>query len=163
MTQDRDHITDLLDDLVDNYRQWEKKRLEPDGLFWQIDDRDGMEVSIGGSGKRATINSYMYGDAVAISRIAELAARNDIAERFAEKARKVKALVQTKLWDDNAKFFKTLPRQAETLVDIREQHGYTPWYFNLPDPHRGYEIAWKQLMDPEGFYAPYGPTTAEQR
>ncbi|MHC4435210.1 MAG: MGH1-like glycoside hydrolase domain-containing protein, partial [Planctomycetota bacterium] len=163
VTQDRDHITDLLDDLVDNYRQWEKKRLEPDGLFWQIDDRDGMEVSIGGSGKRATINSYMYGDAVAISRIAELAARNDIAERFAEKARKIKALVQTKLWDRNAEFFKTLPRESETLVDIREQHGYTPWYFNLPDPHRGYEIAWKQLMDPEGFYAPYGPTTAEQR
>ncbi len=55
-------ITGLLDDLVGNYEEWEKSRLDPDGLFWQIDDRDGMEVSIGGSGKRATINSYMYGD-----------------------------------------------------------------------------------------------------
>ena len=36
-----------------------------------------------------------------------------------------------------------------------------PWYFNLPDP--GHEIAWKQLMDPDGFFAPYGPTTAERR
>jgi len=42
-------------------------------------------------------------------------------------------------------------------------HGYTPWYFNLPEPGKGYEVAWKQLMDPNGFYAPYGPTTAEQR
>ena len=33
------------------------------GLFYQIDDRDGMEFSAGGSGARPTINSYMYGDA----------------------------------------------------------------------------------------------------
>ena len=49
------------------------------------------------------------------------------------------------------------------LVDVREQHGFTPWYFNLPDAGEGYETAWKQLMDPKGFYAPFGPTTAEQR
>ncbi len=163
VTQDKDKVTDLLDDLVNNYEQWEQKRLEPDGLFWQIDHRDGMEVSVGGTGKRATINSYMYSDATAISEIAALAGREDVAERFREKARKIKVLVQTKLWDDKAKFFKTLPRDATTLVDVREQHGYTPWYFNLPDAGRGYEIAWKQLMDPKGFYAPFGPTTAEQR
>ena len=46
------------------------------------------------------------------------------------------------------------------LVDVREQHGYTPWYFNLPDAGKGYEVAWKQLMDPNGFYAPFGPTTS---
>ncbi len=49
------------------------------------------------------------------------------------------------------------------MVDVREQHGYTPWYFSLPEPNQGYEVAWKQLMDPEGFYAPFGPTTAERR
>ena len=49
------------------------------------------------------------------------------------------------------------------LVDVREQHGFTPWYFNLPEPNKGYEVAWKQLMDPQGFYAPYGPTTTERR
>ena len=40
-------------------------------------------------------------------------------------------------------------------------HGYTPWYFDLPGPEKS--VAWKQLMDPKGFYAPFGPTTAEQR
>ena len=25
------------------------------------------------------------------------------------------------------------------LVDVREQHGYTPWYFHLPEPGKGYE------------------------
>ena len=60
---------ELLPDLIANYGEWETDRRDPDGLFWQIDDRDGMELSIGGSGYRATINSYMYGDAMAIARL----------------------------------------------------------------------------------------------
>jgi len=159
--REKELATELLDDLIRNYRAWEKERLEPDGLFWQIDDRDGMEVSIGGSGKRPTINSYMYGDAIAIAKIAALPGRQAIVEEFQAKAENLKNLVQTKLWDENAKFFKTLPRKGTELVSVRELHGYTPWYFNLPDV--GYEQAWRQLMDAKGFYAPFGLTTAEQR
>jgi len=152
----------LLPDLVQNYEAWEKTHLDPNGLFWQIDDRDGMEVSIGGSGYRATINSYMYGDARAISALAKLAGQVDLADRFAAKARDLKRQVQEKLWDADAQFFKVLPRkEPATLAGVRELHGYTPWYFQLPDP--SYAVAWKQLTDPQGFAAPFGPTTAEQR
>jgi hypothetical protein len=157
-------VVDLLPDLTKNFEAWEKARLDPGGLFWQIDDRDGMEVSIGGSGFRPTINSYLYGDATAIVRIADLAGKPEIAAAYREKAVKLKALVQAKLWDPEAKFFKTLPRgEGKNLADVRELHGFTPWYFHLPDPGKGYEVAWKQLMDEQGFYAPFGPTTAERR
>jgi len=152
---------ELLPDLAENDAQWEKNQQEPDGLFWQEDGRDGMEVSVGGSGKRATINSYQYGDAVAISRFAKLAGEEEMARSYEEKAARLKALVEEKLWDPEARFFKTLPREHSTLVDVRELHGYTPWYFNLPNP--GKEVAWRQLLDPAGFAAPFGPTTTEQR
>jgi hypothetical protein len=157
---------DLLDDLVANYRGWEKEKRAPNGLFWQIDDSDGMEVAIGGTGCRASINSYMYGDALAIAAIADQAGKPEISAEFRGKAAKLKELVQTKLWDPQAKFFKMIRRTkdgvfSDTLADVRELHGYTPWYFNLPDEDKS--IAWAQIMDPKGFYAPYGPTTAEQR
>ena len=155
-------LISLLDDLIVNYQSWEQSRRGPNGLFWQIDDRDGMEVSIGGSGYRATINSYMYGDARAIAHVARLAGKEDLATTYDEKAASIRQLVQKKLWDPWAKFFKVLPRDtSKGLARVRELHGYTPWYFNLPDT--GYEEAWKQLMDPKGFNAPFGPTTAEQR
>ncbi|MGB2754335.1 MAG: hypothetical protein WBD75_08180 [Phycisphaerae bacterium] len=155
-------VLDLLPDLVRNYEAWEKERLLPDGLFWQNDGQDGGEMSIGGSGLRATINSYMYGDAVAIARIAELAGKADLAAQYREKAARLKRLVQERLWDPEAQFFKVLPRgEGARFADVRELYGYTPWYFNLPDPP--YAVAWKQVMDPQGFYAPFGPTTAEQR
>jgi hypothetical protein len=160
---------DLLPELIANYHAWEKAKREPDGLFWQIDDRDGMELSISGKdhsgkGKRPTINSYMYGDARAIAAIAERAGDKKTAADFTAKADQLQRLVVDKLWDADAGYFKVLPHgEQTTLVNVRELHGYTPWYFNLPPKGKGHEIAWKQLVDREGFMAPYGPTTAEQR
>lgn len=154
-------IEGLLPDLVGNDQAWEQSHLGTNGLFWQTDDRDGMEMSLGGDGYRPTINSYMYGDAVAIANIADLAGQTGLAGQYREKAAKLKQLVQEKLWDRNAEFFKVLPRNENRLVDVRELQGYTPWYFNLPNTDKS--AAWKQLMDSKGFYAPFGPTTAEQR
>ena len=163
VTPDKGQLVELLDDLIKNYQEWEKsKRRDKAFLFEQIDDRDGMEVSIGGSGYRATINSYMYGDAIAISKIARMAGRDDVAKDYSARAAVIKQLVQTHLWDEKAQFFKVMSRNKK-LADVRELHGYTPWYFHLPDEGKGYEKAWSQLMDPQGFHAPYGPTTAEQR
>jgi predicted GH43/DUF377 family glycosyl hydrolase len=159
---------ELLPDLVTNYVAWEKSHRDANGLFWQVDGCDGMEVSISGAlhpkqeGYRATINSYMYGDALAIARIAERAGQKQLAGQFQAKSAELKRLVQERLWDAQAQFFKVLPRGEGTRwSDAREEHGFTPWYFNLPDPDKS--VAWKQIMDPQGFYAPFGPATAERR
>jgi hypothetical protein len=158
---DKSFITALLPDLVKNYEGWEKTNYDSSGLFWQKDDRDGMEISIGGSGYRATINSYMYGDALSIAQIADMAKKAEIAGTYRHKAAALKKLVQTKLWDVQAGFFKVLPvAKNAKLADVRELHGYVPWYFNLPDP--SYTIAWKYLMDSAYFLAAYGPATAER-
>jgi hypothetical protein len=164
VTQDQQLGIDLFPDLVQNYREWEKTNQDPNGLFWQIDDRDGMEFSVGGSGYRPTINSYMYGDAMALSDMATWVwpYRWDQALDFRLKADKLRALVEEKLWNETEGFYETLPRGNDTrLVEVRELLGYVPWYFNLPNP--GKEVAWKQLMDRKGFFAPYGPTTTERR
>ncbi|MDX1680930.1 MAG: hypothetical protein R3242_09385, partial [Akkermansiaceae bacterium] len=176
VTGDTTLAEELLDALIANYREWEKVHQTDDGLFWQIDDRDGMEVSVGGSGKRPTINSYMQADAFAITLICGWANRWELRQEFASKAIKLRRLINQQLWDPEAQFYKTIPyrpegsrhRLGETVdhgpwVDVRELHGYTPWYFNIPESGKGREVVWKQLLDPEGFAAPYGPTTAEQR
>ncbi|MEI7908743.1 MAG: glycosyl hydrolase family 65 protein [Verrucomicrobiota bacterium] len=110
VTGDRAEALDLLPDLIKNYQAWENEKRDLNGLYWQIDDRDGGELSIGGSGYRVTINSYQYGDARAIARIAELAGKLEIAREYNDKAAAIKGLVQQKLWDDRAQFFKVLPK-----------------------------------------------------
>ncbi len=164
VTGDFAFVTCLLDELIADYAQWESEKQLPDGLFWQFDVRDGMEESITGSRKhknaRPTISSYMYGNALAITRIAEMAKRPEVVETFRAKAAKLKQLVQSKLWDDEAQFFKAQFEEG-SLSDAREEIGFVPWVFRLPDSDKS--IAWKQLTDEEGFQAPCGITTAERR
>lgn len=186
---DKALLTGLLDELVRNHEAWsqdgrpgdpwQKSRRLENGLFWQIDSWEGQEVSIGGTGIRPPINSYMFGNAVAISRIAELAGRKELADQYRAEAEQLRKRVQDQLWDPDAKFFKVLRHEQVPMnqyvnsaaencgpgkrVKVREIFGYVPWYFNLPEDGHGYEEAWRQLTDPQGFLAPYGPTVAERR
>ncbi len=161
-------LRELYPKMKENFAAWESEKLDSrNGLFWQTDNRDGMEVSISGKldekfrGYRATINSYMYGESLAISEIATLLGEGADAKLFSEKADEIKRLINDKLWDGEARFYKVIPYGSDKFSDARELHGYTPWYFSIP-PFE-YSDAWKQLSDSGGFKAPYGPTTAEQR
>jgi len=162
----REAAVTLLDALLLDHTTWEKERLLPSGLFWQFDVRDGMEESISG-GRRArnarpSINSYMFGNAAAIARIARLAGNPALSREYEAKAANLKSLIQLKLWNPRDRFFETL-QESGSPAGVRELIGFTPWFFELPSPKHGYEEAWRQLSDPQGFLAPYGPTTAEQR
>jgi hypothetical protein len=164
VTGDIDFAIGLLYELVSDYRDWETEKRLPGGMFWQYDVWDGMEESISGSRKnrnpRPTINSYMYANARAISEIAAASALDDLATAFRGKAADLKTLVEQNLWDAEAQFFKVM-LENRSLSDAREEIGFIPWCFNLPDA--GKEAAWKQLIDPQGFWAPFGITTAERR
>ena len=161
---DKKFIAGLLDSFLRGYEAWEKEHGLENGLFWQYDVRDGMEESISGSrnvkNARPPLNSYMYANAVAISKVAELAGRKNIATQYAQKAEILKSLMHKLLWDKEAKFFKVRHPNGE-LAGVREEIGFIPWYFNLPEP--GHEQAWLQFLDPKGFKAPMGIMTAERR
>ena len=164
VNHDKRFIVGMLDDFIRDYQGWEGKRLAPEGVYWQFESRDAMEDSINGDRKaenrRPSISSYMYGNAQAIAAVAKLAGKLDVAAEYEAKAASIKKAVQEELWDPEAKFFKVRWMDGR-LSDAREAIGFIPWYFELPD--RGYEEAWKQLTDPQGFWAPVGLTTAERR
>lgn len=156
-------LINVLPDLIGNFKEWEKRRRGPDGLFWQDDGQDGMEVSIGGTGKRPTINTYMFADARAIATIARIKGDRKLSDQYNAEAERIRQLTLEKLWDKKNLFFKVIPKGSDSLCSARELLGYIPWYLELVPKNKGYERAWAQLMDPKGFYAPFGPTTAEQR
>ncbi|MBS7564884.1 glycoside hydrolase [Mucilaginibacter sp. Bleaf8] len=149
-----------------DYRLWETERQLPDHSFWQFDVKDAMEESISGSRKlknvRPTINSYMYGNAVALTQMARITGNDTLQKRYATKATELKSMVQKRLWDDTASFFKVQYPDGK-LCDAREELGFIPWYFNLPDDKAKYAEQWDQLKDEKGFNAPWGITTAERR
>ena len=184
-------IKDLLPDLIRNYEGWEKEHFVPEvGLFWQTGHDDGMEINInsrqtkdtvrGAPGYRPTLNAYLWADALAIARAADLAGEAATAKKFHDKAASLKDNLQKRLWDEKRQFFlhmfmrdeeqdghtiKALSRTYETGKYAGSEHGreligYVPWQFGLPD--RGYEQAWKFVMDRDYFAADFGPTTTER-
>jgi len=156
---------DLLPAMVDNYHGWEETHQDKNGLFWSIDTRDGMEISISGDGYRPTLNSYMYGDAKAIEMLAALHHDATLGAEFARKAEEQKQRVETQLWNSHDQFYEVISPAADSGIrkqpkfkdrgttlasaNVRELIGYVPWYFDLPAPDHA--VAWKQIYDPEGF------------
>jgi hypothetical protein len=157
------------------------------GMFAWDGLHDGMEVNInsrltddeqtGAVGYRPTLNSYLYADEMAIAQAAALLGDSARSRAYAERAAALKQRVQQELWDPRREFFlhqfahaeqggiraRTRTYESGPLAGDahgREQIGFVPWQFNLPDP--GYEAAWRYLMDPEYFFAPFGPTTVER-
>lgn len=171
-------IKNQLPYFLSNYKNWEDTRRDNNKtLFWQYDTADGMEHTVSGRilmdgvdtftvpATRPTINSYMYGDAIAIAEMADLLNKPLVSASFIEKAKKIKQGVQERLWNKDLNFFTVLPRdfdQADTPLNIRELIGYVPWYFNLPDDKKEYAIAWQKVKDTLGFAAPFGLTVTER-
>lgn len=163
---DVSRVSNHLEFLVKDYKTWEAEKQLPSGLFWQFDVRDAMEESISGGRKelnrRPTINSYMYGNAFALSRMATISNNAEIAALFANKADVLKKLVIDSLWDDTESFFK-VRHASGALEDAREALGYIPWYFNLPPNEKKYATQWDELTDTLGFTSKWGINTAERR
>ena len=168
---------DLLPAMIDNYHAWQQTHEDANGLYWSIDTRDGMEVSISGDGYRPTLNSYMYADAKAISEIAALKGEAGLSAQYAAEAAAQRTRIETMLWNPKDQFYEVVSPAADSgirtqpkfkdphttmqFAGVREEIGYIPWYFDIPAADHA--VAWKQVEDPEGFAAKFGLTTAERR
>ena len=161
VTGDFSLVESLYESLKEHYENWKKRLSFSDSanLLYQVDDFDGMEYSASGNGCRPTINSYHYGDAVALAKIAERLGKTEEKEYFETEAKEQKQKMDWLLWDNEASFYKNR-KNGYWMCDIRELAGYLPWYFNMPDEDKN--DAWKFLNDENYFYAPYGPTTVER-
>jgi len=185
---DRELLRTVYPHMETQVRGWTDERWDPEhGMYRWVGAWDGMETNInsrltddtfsGAEGYRPTLNSYLWADLSALARTALLLGEGGKAAAFQARADALKARVQEELWDPGREFFfhqfafdekvgiraKSLTYETGPYAGSphgRELLGYVPWQFGLPDP--GYEGAWKYLMDPAYFAAPYGPTGVEQ-
>ncbi len=162
------------------------------GLFWQTGHDDGMEFNInsrqtqdilrGAPSYRPSFNAYMWADAMAISKIAKLVGNSELAKQYQAKADSLKERMIALMWDERRQFFfpvlkndeerdghrlRALTRTYESGQYAGDSHGreligYVPWQFGLLSGNSPYDKAWMKLMDRDGFYADFGPSTVER-
>lgn len=150
-----------------------------DGMERNINSRQTDDIDEGAEGYRPTLNSYLYGDARAIARASAVLGDRAGAQAYDARADSLRRRVQDELWDERREFFlhqfardekdgvKALSHTYDSGRHAGDEHGreligYVPWQFHLPESGKGYERAWRFLMDSARFLAPFGPTTTER-
>ncbi|KAK2689287.1 hypothetical protein QWA68_011368, partial [Fusarium oxysporum] len=142
-TGDKDFIVGQLANLVKQYRGWDNHYSSSLGLYWQVPVWDATEYTAasyessdpyhGGAGFRPTINSYQYGDAIAIAKIAALCGDSELEHEYRSRAESLRTALQKHLWDSESNFYKHRARDDNPSGSLL------------------------------GFLSNFGPTTAERR
>lgn len=132
-----------------------------------IDGSGGKPGLDGGEAFRPTINSYMYANALAISRIAAMTGDITTSNDYLQRANALKKNVEQYLWNDSLQHFTDRYKMDNQYVHYwnfirgRELAGMIPWYFNLPPDSAKYAAAWKHVTDTNYLLGPYGFRTNE--
>lgn len=164
------HIYALWDDHYDFDKKlyWIEPLLDAtEYTISSIDASGGKDGFTGGHAFRPSINSYMYANAKAISRLAALTGDTAAAADYEARAQSLKTEVQKSLWSADFAHFIDRYRVNNAHVKYwdpirgRELVGYVPWTFGLPDDTPAFAQAWKHAVDPKELAAPFGLRTVE--
>ncbi|KAM3414838.1 hypothetical protein BST61_g9982 [Cercospora zeina] len=115
---DKDAITTHLDAMTALFQQWNDALDTPKGLYWREPLADAAEYSIssidasggqggfgGGEAFRPTINSYMYANALAIAKVADLLGQGGVASDYRSRAANIKSRFQADIWNTTLEHF----------------------------------------------------------
>jgi hypothetical protein len=177
------------------FNQWDDHFDRTRGLYWIEPLLDATEYTIasidasgagfteqpsldqnhngftGGFAFRPSINSYQYGNALAIARFAALAGKPDVAVDFSRRAANLRTAVLDQLWNPALVHFVDRYQRSTEFVTAgdfirgRELVGYVPWSFELPPTDTmlsGHLVdAWKHVLATTEFAGARGLRTVE--
>ncbi len=112
-----------------------------------IDASGGKDGFDDGEAFRPTINSYIYGNAMAIAHLAEIKGDTAAGKLYLQRANNLKTNVERDLWNDSLQHFTDRFKVNNEYVHYwnfirgRELAGLIPWYFNLPADKPMYNAA----------------------
>jgi len=172
-------VTAQLGNMQNVYNGWADHYDVTKKLYYIRPDNDATEYSVaaldasggkdgwGGEAFRPTINSYMYGNALAISNIAGLSGDLVTAHLYRERAEDLKLNLPGSLWNDSLIHFTDRFRVNNEFVKFwdfikdRELAGFVPWCYNLPENTPKYNAAWKHVTDTAQLLGKFGLRTTE--
>jgi hypothetical protein len=178
INKDKRFIISLLQPMRTIYNEWSDHYDSTKSLYYIQPLKDATEYSVasidasggkagfnGGAAFRPSINSYMYGNARAIEKIASMKGDSAIAKKYRKLAEKLHHNINTDLWNDKKTHFMDRYKVNNQYVKywhfIRspELVGYVPWDYNIPPNKLNYTKSWIQIMDSSEFYGKYGLRT----
>ncbi|PNU04464.1 glycogen debranching protein [Novosphingobium guangzhouense] len=178
---DREALLAHLKTMRHIYRLWDEKFDFDKGLYFveplldateytvsSIDASGGKDGFRGGDSFRPSVNAYMFANARALSRMAEMAGDTAMAKEYAARAKALQARVLADLWNPKLEHFTDRHQITNEYVKYwepirnRELVGYLPWMFDLVPDDAKYAKAWGHLTDPQSLAGKAGMRTVEK-
>jgi hypothetical protein len=178
---DREAVLAHLKTMRHVYRLWDEKFDFDRGLYFveplldateytvsSIDASGGKDGFRGGDAFRPSVNSYMFANARALSRMAEMAGDTAMAKEYAGRAKALRTRVLADLWNPKLGHFTDRHQLTNEHVKYwdpirnRELVGYLPWMFDLVPDEAKYSQAWAHLLDPQSLAGKAGMRTVEK-
>lgn len=183
VTGDSHFLAVQLNDMIRLWHQWDQVFDADAGLYYYQPVWDAQELSLPGfvadpNGTDWTLrkdgpdtfrpshNAYMVANARAISTAAKLARDGFNEVLFSRLADEIETAMYERMWAPEQQFFMDIIRPNNpnlTRLTGREQVGLFPYRFGIGLNESYAQPAVDSMFDPEGFLAPYGPTTLEIR
>lgn len=164
--------------LEKTYSEWGDHFDRSKGLYWIMPLLDATEYTIasidasggkdgfwGGDAFRPSINSFMFANAQAISRLSALSGDTKTASDYAAKAEDLRTHMLADLWSPGFEHFIDRYKVSNQFVKYwepirgRELVGYVPWAFGVVPSDPRYDAAWSYLLSPQGLGGPHGLRT----
>jgi len=177
---DQSFVEEQLDSMKSIYNQWDDHWDSSKNLYYipampdateytiaSIDASGGKDGFEDGEAFRPTINSYMFGNALAISKIAALKGDTATSRAYLQRAIALKTNIEQSLWNDSLQHFTDRFKVNNQFVHFwdfirgRELAGFAPWYFNLPTDNKTFSQAWKHATDTTQLLGRFGYRTNE--
>ncbi len=177
---DKAFATKHLDSMEHIYELWDDRYDAEKKLYWiepladateytiaSIDASGGKDGFTGGEAFRPSINSYMYANARAISRLAALQGDARTADLYRQRGQSLRQAVETSLWSEPLQHFIDRYKVDNTFVHYwqpirgRELVGYLPWYAELPEASPKYAQAWRHILSSDELGGAFGLRTNE--
>ena len=112
--------------------------------------------------ERADFASFVFANARGAAELARAAGDATLAGEMDRVADGIRAAVLDKLWDDDSGFFYPQRAADDARAPVRELHGFFPFAVGLAPDEARYTRALAKLIDPQEFWARFGPVITSQ-
>ncbi|MDZ4858722.1 MAG: trehalase family glycosidase, partial [Candidatus Hydrogenedentes bacterium] len=145
--------------LVDSH-WWTGMEWQPSFFFFNGYDKDKQDQHL----ERVDLTSYVYGNAMNLSRALSVIGDEQGAAKYGAIAEKIRGALEKSMWDETTQFFYSLEPTSGEKAMVKEVIGVYPFYFSMFDKgsSQKYLNAWTSILDPREFWTPWPVASATQ-
>ncbi len=149
--------------LADTLWYWRHVRRSPDGLFTWF---DGVESGVDDSAAVISVPAdrtegvdlacYIYREYLAMADLASLLGKPADVRRYQQHAAKLKTLIQTRLWDNNAGTFYNRDSRTGKFIRVPEWTNLMPLWAHVATKRQAQIMMTRYVLNPGEFWTSFG-------